>query len=219
MNILDCKVYIISPAVDQYRVRVKECLSRLIDAGFKHIEFVRSIVHEQKTRSLSVTTEWILEQEMNNDQPFIIVDDDIKIDIIDPMMDIPTTAAAIYLGVCSWMYPFPYNTIGTGLNIYPIQHPFVLSHNEHLTRIRGMTSSHAILFINRSFVQTLLSRLKNNPNPHDLILACMQREYDVYALKNPIFYQDSTIGGQELQTHIYWSKDCHNYIKKRNDGI
>jgi hypothetical protein len=214
MNILECKLYIISPGINKYNKRIKECFSRLVDAGFKNIEFVRSIVHENKTQSLCMTTEWILKKELNNNQPFMIVDDDIQIENFEPIIDIPSDAAAIYLGICIWMYPFPYNTIGKGWNIYPIDSPFVQSYNDELTRIKGMTSSHAILFIDRSFTRLITDRLKNNIHPHDLILACTQREFSVYALKTPIFYQDSSLGGQELQTRIYWSKDYNKYIRK-----
>jgi len=215
MDLLGCRVYIISPGRGAYRNRLAVCFQRLVDRGFRHIEFVRSIEDENKTQSLTRTTAWILEQELTRQEPFLIVDDDIQVEAVPTTITLPEKAAAVYLGVCKWIYPYGYETIGRGLHIRPITAEDCTPYNDVFVRIHGMTSSHAILFLDRCFARELLFKMRGNSSrPHDLVLATLQKHHLVYALKQPLFFQDATIGGQEDVTRLAWSDNCFAHLKK-----
>lgn len=216
MDLLGCRVYIISPGKGAYRNRLAVCFQRLVDRGFRHIEFVRSIEGNDKTESLTRTTAWILEQELTREDPFLIVDDDIEVEDVPTTIILPEKAAAVYLGVCKWIYPYGYETIRRALlHIRTITAEDFTPYNEVFVRIHGMTSSHAILFLDRGFIRELLFKMKGNSSrPHDLILATLQKHHLVYALKQPLFFQDATIGGQEDVTRLTWSDNCFVYLKK-----
>ncbi|GAF87106.1 unnamed protein product [marine sediment metagenome] len=59
----------------------------------------------------------------------------------------------------------------------------------------------------------------------DVPLAQIQPYYNVYALKVPLFYQDSTVGGDENLTHF--TLDCsefhelpeEEYLNKNNTSV
>lgn len=48
--------------------------------------------------------------------------------------------------------------------------------------------------------------------PHDLLFAVLQPSYTVYALKAPMFYQDSTLGGQENVTKLKYNEICYKEV-------
>jgi hypothetical protein len=196
------------------------CFQRLVDKGFQTIQFVRSLPGADKTESLGKTTIWILQQETNRNDPFIIVDDDIQF-MHDPrhlIIDVPPTAVAIYMGVSKWVYPFPF--LARDFHIQEMKNVHCKEYSDQLVRIYGMTGSHAIIFIDRDFVRELLYKIRSNYTiPHDLILATLHHHYHVYALKNPIFYQDHSLGGQEDITLLQWSSKilCFTDLKKEEE--
>ena len=46
--------------------------------------------------------------------------------------------------------------------------------------------------------------------PHDLVFATLQPNHNVYALKNPMYYQDTTLGGQEDVTRLIYNGSYYN---------
>jgi len=209
VNLLDVPVYIISPGIGKYRNRIGVCFQRLVDYGFKRIVFVRSIEKPSKTASLSLTTLSILERE---EPPYIIMDDDVEEFHIMKEVEIPGDARAAYLGVSQWVFPYPTSMIGRGVHIRRSLPSDFRDVDGKWVKISGMTSSHAILFLDRAFVASLSEKIRKDPDvPHDLYLASLQREQPVYALKTPLFFQDHSIGGQEDVTRLRW--DTNNFIR------
>jgi hypothetical protein len=208
MNLLDVPVYVISPGRGQYRRRIAVCFQRLVDYGFSRIVFVRSIEDPSKTASLSLTTLSILEKEA---PPYIIMDDDVEEFHIRSEADVPEDAAACYLGVSRWVFPYPASMIGKGYHIRPSEPIDFRDAGDDWVRVSGMTSSHAILFLDPGFIAALADKIRGGRSvPHDLYLAALQQEYPVYALKTPLFFQDHSIGGQEDVTRLRWDTD--NFI-------
>ena len=211
MDLRQVKVYVISPAVGKYEIRLRNTLSKLRQVGFQDIEHVPSVPDENPTNSLSLTNLVIFEKEKDNTRPFIIIEDDIQVEdtITDDMwcLTIPEDAVAVYLGVSLWIYPYGYHTLSCGKHIRLITPEETISYNDRLVSIKGMTSTHAILFLDRSFIHTLSLCIRSYLNvrtPHDLIMATLQQHYQVYALKQPLFYQDVQEGGQQLETRLIW---------------
>lgn len=220
MDLRQVKVYVISPGVGKFLSRLRNTLSRLQRVGFQNIEHVFSVPDESPTNSLSKTNLVIFEKEKDGSDPFLIVEDDIQVEdmLTEDMwcIPIPQDAAAVYLGVSLWVYPYEYHTLSCGKHIRFITPEDTVSFDERLVRIKGMTSAHAILFMDRSFVQTISLCIRSYLNlrtPHDLILATLHQHYTVYALKQPLFYQDLQEGGQQMETRLIWLEDQY-YLRR-----
>lgn len=222
MDLRRIKTYVISPGVGKYEARLRNTMSKLKKVGFEDIEHVASVPDESVTNSLSLTNVLIFEKEKGNTYPFIIIEDDVEVE--DTVADetwtisIPEDAVAVYLGVSLWNYPFEYHTLSCGKNIRLTTEKDFRSHDDRLVRIGGMTSTHAILFVDRdrSFTQTLSLSIRSYlrvRTPHDLIMATLQKIYPVYAFKLPFFYQAASEGGQQAETRLIWFKDRY-YSRK-----
>jgi hypothetical protein len=222
ISLKDVKVYIVSPGTEKYTDRLLKVFERLVLIGFKRVEFFRAlpsasdlsskdpgISNAAATDSLSRTVLTILSQELVGGMrhPFIIVEDDIGIMTNVDCVDVPDDVDALYLGVSKWVYPHPFDTLGRGFHITE-NGPTHVKDCGAVTRILGMTGGHAILFINpeyvRQFIAALMARLPFS-TPHDLVYATLQPKFNVYALKNPMFYQDAALGGQEAVTRLRYN--------------
>jgi hypothetical protein len=76
-----------------------------------------------------------------------------------------------------------------------------------------MTGGHAILFRSRDFIKEFIRQMDLISTtvkdlPHDLLLSSLHLSYEVLALKNPMFYQDKTLGGQEEVTKLVFNGEC-----------
>lgn len=211
MDLRKVRVYVISPGEGKYETRLMNTIQRLQSIGFADIEHVQSVPDSNPTDSLTQTNLVIWEKEKERADPFIIVEDDIQIgSIADLVISVPPNTAAIYLGVSIWAYPYEYHTLSCGKDIRIITENDTHSYNNQLAKIQGMTSAHAILYLDRDFTKTLSLCVRSHlelHTAHDLILAALQRHFQVYAMKLPIFYQDITEGGQQLVTKLMWRGD------------
>ena len=216
LNIKDITVYIISPGTDNYRSKLITVFERVINEGFKNVTFFKSIPNPNKTASLTNTVLEIFKGELNNDKPFIILEDDCAFFTKYDQIEIPDNADMLYLGVSLWSYPHSINTL------YSMYRPNIVrnsidtneSYNNTLVRIKGMTGGHAILYISREFIRTFIEKmtdiLKHIPDlPHDLLFSSLHQSFNVYGLKQPMFYQDATLGGQEDVTKLTFNNECY----------
>lgn len=208
MDLREVRVYVISPGTGKFRKRLQETITRLRSAGFTKIEHVWSVPDPNPTDSLSRTNLVIWEKEQDRAGPFLVVEDDIQ---VVPgagfVLTLPPGAAAIYLGVSVWVYPYEYHTLSCGKNIRHITGHDTRPYDDHLVEVRGMTGGHAILYLDRGFTRTLSLCVRSHlglHTAHDLVLATLQRHFPVYAMKNPLFYQDAMIGGQQNETKLRW---------------
>lgn len=219
MDLRRVRVYLISPGTGKYEPRLRNAMDRLRRVGFREVEHVPSVPDESPTNSLSKTNLLIFEKEKDRDGPFLVVEDDIQTEgVPDDMWQvaIPQDAVAVYLGVSKWVYPHAYHTLSCSKHIRLTTPMDTVSHDDRLVAIRGMTSTHAILFLDRPFLQTVSLCIRSHlplRTPHDLVLATLQQHYKVYALKQPLFYQDLQQGGQQLETRLIWWEDRY-YLRK-----
>jgi hypothetical protein len=207
LDIKSIRVYIISPCEGKYKERSAEVLKRVQALGFKNAEIFKSIPDENNTNSLTKTVIQIFNNEMNESEPFIILEDDCAVFYDKNAIEIYEKTDIVYLGVASWIYPHDYSTLGKGFHIRPNQPSDIIDYSECLTKINGMTGGHAIMFINRQFMRDFIVKMEpllNVNMAHDLVFATMHKYYNVFALKEPMFYQDSTLGGQEGVTKLIY---------------
>jgi hypothetical protein len=77
-----------------------------------------------------------------------------------------------------------------------------------LVRLFNMLSNHAIFFVSKRwtenclkcFEQTALSA--KDPRAYDIEQCRTIPKFNVYALREPLFFQDSKVGGQEGPTYV-----------------
>lgn len=216
ISIKNTRVYIISPGENKYRNRVLTVMGRLIDDGFRNITFFKSLSGPNNTASLTNTVIEICKKEMNNDQPFIILEDDCALFSSYDNIELPESTDVLYLGVALWSYPYPVDTLynRNRPNIVHNSSSTVQSYNDKLTRTRGMTSGHAIMFISREFIKIFINKMTDilkyvDDMPHDLLFSSLHQSFNVYVLKNPMFYQDSSLGGQEDDTKLTFNGEYY----------
>lgn len=215
IDIKKTRVYIISPGEGKYRDRAVSVFGRLMDAGFQYVTFYKSVKGVNNTASLTNTILEIFSRELHNEDPFIVLEDDCAIFNDTNTVDIPDTAAALYLGVALWSYPYRIDTLfGNRPHIVKNSSSTVTSVSDTLTQLRGMTGGHAILFRYREFIKDFIRQLDLISNtvkdlPHDLLLSSLHLSYEVFALKTPMFYQDKTLGGQEEVTKLVFNGECY----------
>jgi len=218
IDLKNTKVYLISPATDKYRSRVNVVFDRLLDAGFNRIEFIRSIPSFNNMNSLTKTCIHIFNKEMNNNEPFIIIEDDCELFYNYDTIDLPDDFDTLYLGVSQWVYPHSIESLSLPLHqrphILPNDQHTIQSYNENLTKIRGMCGTHAILYRSRNYLKVFMDIMKwgtalSDILNHDLAFATLQNSFQVFALKNPMFYQDNKLGGQEDVTKLTFKENCY----------
>jgi hypothetical protein len=215
LNIKDITVYIISPGTNNYRSKLLTVLERVIDEGFKSVVFFKSVPDPNKTASLTNTVLEIFKRELNNDNPFIILEDDCAFFTKYDQVEIPDNTDMLYLGVSLWSYPYSTDTL------YSMYRPDIVfnsietveSYNNTLVKIKGMTGGHAILYISRDFIRTFIEKMTDISKyivdlPHDLLFSTLHPSFNIFGLKKPMFYQDATLGGQEDITKLTFDTEC-----------
>jgi hypothetical protein len=210
INLKEIKVYLISPGVDKYAARLSSVHSRLVAAGFKHIEFTRALPGSNGTDSLARTNIAIMEGELvrGGCRPFIIFEDDVAIFHDTNSFEVPEDADAVYLGVSKWIYPHGFDTLGRGFHIRQNSAADIKDINSDVTQITGMTGGHGILFMNPEFLSRFIKSMNmrlEHSTPHDLVFATLHKDFNIYALKSPFVYQDASLGGQEAVTRLVYN--------------
>lgn len=144
---------------------------------------------------------------VKNNKPFVILEDDAMINRFPDYINIPDDASSVYLGLSDWgLDP------SSILNLAKYKGLIYDTINHEIAKIYNMLSSHAIAYFNMDYVNILIGVLESNLNggssiasksqntpmtyyggsilPCDVIMANMQYTSNVYALRDPIFYQD-----------------------------
>lgn len=146
-------------------------------------------------------------------EPFILLEDDVSESawyspVIDIPDHIPASMDALYLGVCDASAHPSLNTYQKGVSFHP------LDNNINIVKIENMLSMHAVLvnskrwalLIMRAMVATITTGII-----WDQYIARQMPFYNVYALRNPILFQDPKLGGN-TGTHICLD-DHHKSIR------
>ncbi len=137
--------------------------------------------------------------------PFMILEDDAEINYIPDSIEVPQNSDVVYVGISSWGFsPSPDG------NLAEFNRIITDRVSSDVVKIFNMLSSHAILYTNKEYVDSLIEDLENNLNgnqqrssssdvplkyyggnllPCDIIMANKQYHNNAYALRNPIFYQ------------------------------
>lgn len=133
-------------------------------------------------------------------EPILVLENDISTtNAYVPLIPIPNGADAIYLGISKYGLHPVIDDMSNLMNYDPVP-----SH-EGLIRVKNMLSAHAVLITSTRFLLYCLRAAvigATQSLPPDVFIARNMGEYNVYALKEPLFYQDAVVGGQEAPTLI-----------------
>lgn len=143
-----------------------------------------------------------IHQKITNFTPFAILEDDIKkYREIPENISIPNDADILYVGLSIFGLGPQSNTINT-LYINDI--------DEEIIKVYNILSSHSIIICS---IRGLLTYQKSliesfyKEKPWDNLYASMQPYLNVYALKEPLFYQYGNIGGVDLATKFHFKNN------------
>ena len=176
MKLSDIKAYYINLDKDEDKRESMETM--LSSLGFNYERFP------------GVQAEWGCEKSHHKllseglKAPFIVLEDDcaLKNEVID--LGIPDDIDFIYLGLSAYGY---YNGNISGVLYKPI--------TEEVSRVYNMLSTHAMLYLSDNYanmVKDIAYYCGYKANQHfDKSIAEMAKYYEVYALNNPMFYQDT----------------------------
>jgi hypothetical protein len=180
MKIQDLKVVYICPDHNEkYHKRKLHMDTMLSELGFKDVTHYKSGT-EGYPVCLSKATVDILTTYM--DTPILILEDDIEFTGVDDF-DFVEDADVIYFGI-SRSAGHPSQNIDQGVVQFE-------PYSETQVRIKNMLTTHAILYISKSYKQSVIELLSNCMIYNDVALSRIQSSFKVLANKRPSFYQSN----------------------------
>tara|TARA_Y100000389_G_scaffold6566_1_gene6319 strand:+ start:430 stop:1137 length:708 start_codon:yes stop_codon:yes gene_type:complete len=196
-DIKTIKKYFINPSDSmqknsKYKNRYNHMIKLLEDNKYKNTIHYRSKINNNHTVEIKKSILNILNKNIN-DEPILILEDDIKCfkqcakcrDISkDDIVNIPIDCDAYYLGYHLWgMYKWSDPPVHYRSHIVSIN-------NGEYFRFLNMLGGHSIIFKNKRFKERVIKEYtKKDDRASDVILAELMKEYNVYGIHCPKFYQ------------------------------
>ena len=210
INLREIPIYYIN--LPEHRERDTAFLEKMKSAGFEEskifrIEGIRKegSQHDPVYVGCFHSQLKTLKQAISGPLPFMILEDDCEINQIPDYIDVPENSDAVYLGISAWGF-----SPSQSGNLALLNSLITDRVDQDVVRIFNMLSSHAILYVAADYVQSLITDLESNLSgqiqisnnsgesllyhggtflPCDIIMANKQYLNNVYALRNPVFYQ------------------------------
>ena len=178
--------------LDSDTERNERMQSMLTEFGFKNI--IRLSATEMSDRLAACSrSHYNALQEV--DSPFIVFEDDCLIKNLNPVINIPDDADAVYLGISSWGRQ-------NGHSGPCVFYEEVIDF-PGMVRVYNMLGAHAILYLSKEYV-SLYSKISDwyckEAYHQDIGFAEVQKYYNVYAFNDPMFYQTSSNGTDQPLT-------------------
>jgi hypothetical protein len=195
-SLLDIPVVFICPDHNEkYNARKNYMLSMLNSHGFKHIQHYKSGSESYPTCLVKATID-ILRNNLN-DEPFLLLEDDVAMCTSQTIIEYPEDCDAMYLG-------FSKSAGSNAINLHDGPSKVIPYSNTHL-RILNMLSGHAILYISARYKKTVIDKLTtiiNSKYYNDVIMSRLHKDYNIYGYYYPFFYQSKLMGGAESETRF-----------------
>lgn len=211
INLLETDFYYIN--LEEDKERNDSLVNRLTSLGLSKERIFRidaikadGIPQDGVFRGCFLSQLKALKEARIKNKPFVILEDDVMINFFDSSLEIPDDSQCVYLGLSSWGF-----SPSSDSNLARLNSLITDNTNMNVSRIFNMLSSHSIMYIDMGYVDLLISRLEKNSVgniiessvekipmryfggtmlPCDVIMADQQYNNKVYALRNPMFYQD-----------------------------
>ena len=167
------------------------------------VEFVEPIIGIAKNKSGASGTLRMVERGLRSQipqtpfRPFLMIEDDVSLSRPIESIDVPDDSDILYVGIskCSMNdHQFHYDNYYETVPEYP-----------RIVRIKHMLSTHGIVIcspLGAAVFQRTMLEVFLSDQPWDIPLALIQPYYRVYALREPLVYQDANFSGDERCTRI-----------------
>ena len=197
INLTETKIFCLTCESENGRKRTH------IQEILPQAEFVEPIIGIAKNKSGATGTLRMVERGLINQtyltpfKPFLMIEDDVSLTRSLDTIDIPDDADILYVGLsnCSMNdHRFHYANYYESVPEYP-----------HIVRIKHMLSTHGIMVcspLGAAVIQRTMLEVFLSDQPWDIPLALIQPYYRVYALRDPLVYQDAEYNGDEGCTRI-----------------
>ena len=183
INLKDIPVYYINmEEAVQRHIEIKNVIKEF---GFKKASRIEGPKEHPPASGL-------LEAVSKQKPPFIVLEDDCRIKTKNSIIEIPEFADCVYLGICDRAF------IGT------VQ---FFQYNRDLVKLHDMLSTHAMLFLTEEYCAECIRvtfECVRAPQHVDIAYSKIMKDWNVYALAEPIFYQEKCV----LRTNIRFKTDC-----------
>jgi hypothetical protein len=167
-------------------------ISSLFDSlGYNHrkIEAVLSNGFNGNTQS----TKNAIKESLEYDEPVAIFEDDANItQHYKNEIDVPDDADAIWLGTSIFGLVNNWESMSLLDGIY-LTKPTKTGEYNDFYKVENMLSLHAVVFITEKYKQCMfnyLEYLTNKKTAPDIITAATMKDFNIYACKKPMFFQD-----------------------------
>lgn len=134
-----------------------------------------------------------------------ILEDDCELQNYTPVFEVPDNTDAVYLGLSSWAF--------NGVDGTEWIHEFAsVPGYRNLFKVNNMLATHAITYVSKRYTDACAEVARNcseNEIHVDCGFAQIQKDFNVYALINPLFYQSSNT----IYTKINFNDMRRNNIK------
>ena len=221
INLSNCDFYYLTHRNPVRKNNIRSQFSKYPEANLTEIN-PAAMTDLKKTQSGATGFSRMIDagcQKQNRNEgfkPFVCLEDDVSLKrSLDELkqVEIPDDADLLYLGLSR--FGLTKVKMDNGKLKYKAKSGKVcFSHvNKDLVRIYNMLSTHAILVCSfygaLTFQKCLMEDFYRQRN-YDWSIAQQQPYFNVYALRSPIFYQDSSVGGQEAATKFKFKTDEEN---------
>lgn len=178
--------------MDKHKDRNVDMIQLGKDVGFKEYSRLPGVAMPKKPMAGCAKSHYNILQNMN--EPTIILEDDCVIKNDSYIIEIPDDADALYLGLSGWGF---LNSQSKLNNLEYERHEKF----QGIYKINGMLATHAILYISPEYIDLArkIAKWSGDNNQHiDQGFALVQKYFNIYALKKPVFYQHSNMAATNI---------------------
>jgi hypothetical protein len=134
-----------------------------------------------------------LELALTYKQPVIIFEDDANYtEYYNNIVEIPNDTDAVWLGTSMYGLVKGWEHMSIRDGIY-LTTPTKVDEYKNFYKVENMLSAHAVLYISERYITNMINYFKYCINQYiapDIIFAATMKDYNIYACKQPMFYQD-----------------------------
>ena len=188
INLQDCPAMWIGGLYDSRAQKIKKLYN---DLNLKEvfIEAIKSNNFNGNTKS----TLKALELSITYDEPVLIFEDDANYtENYNHIIDVPDDADAVWLGTSIFGLVEGWEHMSMRDNIF-LAPPTKINEYKDFYKIENMLSAHAVLYISKRYKNEMANYLKYSISKYvapDVIFAATMKNFNIYACKRPMFYQD-----------------------------
>lgn len=196
INLLDIPVFYIN--TKNAEEKDKKTRAMLEGLGFKDINRFEGVDIKEPKVGCAVSHNLLLEKILDVEYPVLILEDDVDISQFNAEIEVPDNSDAVYLGLSK--YGIYLNSPNQNI-VSKTKYDII---DKNICKLYNMLSAHAVILISKKYKHSIYNDIKKQieiKDNQDKARARSMSRFNVYALRNPIFYQS---GYNEYCTKIYF---------------